>query len=195
MKTKITLVVTMLIVAATTQAQISELNNAENGLAQISKQEKELKQEKENLKNEVKYLKRIEPSENSKSQFEEDFGTIKNVNWLGGPHFDTATFNQNNQEVTAYYDTDSNLVGTTIGKLITDLPVATQNKLKTKYPNYTTKSVIYFDDSKTNDTDIYIFDNLFGDKDCYLAFLTNGKQKIVVQIDDKGEIINDKITQ
>ncbi|AWG20104.1 hypothetical protein FFWV33_00505 [Flavobacterium faecale] len=216
MKTKITLVASMLIIGTFAQAQIAEIKVAQNGITQLNKQEKELqlqkscasndialltdqekkiKVEKLNLKNEIRYLKTIEVNPDTKLQFKEDFKSVSNADWSADTYYTCAKFNQNGQTLTAYYDNDSKLIGTTTAKKLSDLPLATQNSITNKYSDYKIKSVLYFNDNAASDSDLFMLDKQFNDTDCFFVILTNAKQKITLQLNDAGQIMNEKSTQ
>ena len=62
-----------------------------------------------------------------------DFGNINPVQWTRTTYFDEAVFMQNNQQVTAFYDYDSKLVGTTMKSSFDKLPAIAQKEIKEKY--------------------------------------------------------------
>ena len=122
----------------------------------------------------------------SKDQFNEDFGPISKVKWNELAGYDEATFKENGIKTNAYYDYNSQLVGTTTTKTFTDLPVNAQKEIKTKYKGYTVGPVILFDDAEYNATDILQDPNQFEGADNYFVELTKGKQGIVLRVDPVG---------
>ena len=97
---------------------------------------KELKAEKKASHKEARKLEGSEASTRSKDNFLSDFGDLANVKWARGSQFDEATFVKNGNATTAYYDYDSQLVGTTINKKFTDLPAKAQKEIKNRYKDY-----------------------------------------------------------
>ena len=122
----------------------------------------------------------------SKNNFKEDFGYIPNVVWSRDDNFDMATFTQNGQKTQAFYDQESNLVGTTTEKSFTDLPERSQQEIKTKYKDYSIGPVILFTDNENNDTDMILYGSPFEDADNYFVELTRGNDKIVLRVDTPG---------
>jgi hypothetical protein len=127
-------------------------------------------------------------SETSKTNFYTDFGNIQNVNWKRSEYFDEAKFTLNGEEITAYYDFDSKLVGTTSYKSFSDLPEEGQKAIKKNYKDYSIGQVIFFDDNEWNDNDMMLYDNQFDDADNYFVELIKGKDKIVLQVNKEGSI-------
>ena len=61
--------------------------------------------------------------------------------------------------MTAFYDENGDLVGTTYPKKFTDLPANAQMEIKTKYKDYKIGPVVLYDDNEANDTDMIMFRN------------------------------------
>ena len=90
--------------------------------------------------------------------------------------------------MTAFYDSNSNLVGTTQPESFKDLPDRGQKEIKKHYKNYTVSQVIFFKDNEMVDTNMVLYDTPFEDADNYFAELTKGNDKIVVEISPEGNV-------
>ena len=155
---------------------------ADNGKGKETKQEP--KKERVALKN----LEGTSVNVNAKNNFAAEFKDASNVQWTRSKNFDEATFTRNNEKVTAYYDYDGNLVGTTTQKKFTDLPEKGRQAIKDKYKDYTAGPVIFFDDNEANETDMILWSTQFDDEDAYFVELTKGANKIVVQVNSFGTV-------
>jgi hypothetical protein len=54
------------------------------------------------------------------------------------------------------------------------------------YSDYTTGSVILFDDNEYNSSDMILYGNAFEDADNYFVELSNNNRKIVLQVNMEG---------
>ena len=70
--------------------------------------------------------------------------------WERIENFDKATFTKDGKEISAYYDYDAKLVGTTMHKTFADLPATSQKTINEKYPGYSKVDVVLFDDNEVN---------------------------------------------
>src|ERR1700730_6218748 len=68
----------------------------------------------------------------TKSQFTNDFPGATNVHFESTRDFDKISFMQGTKEITAYYDYQSQLIGTTEKKAFTDLPPNAQKEILEK---------------------------------------------------------------
>ncbi|MFA5329681.1 MAG: hypothetical protein WC384_17940 [Prolixibacteraceae bacterium] len=152
--------------------------------SEIENSRKEIKTERKEMRN----MKENSVSDFSKRAFSIDFGDAQNVTWKKALSYDEADFTESGQEMKAYYDPESNLVGTTSFKTFADIPANAQTEIKRKYKNYTVDNVVYFDDNEDNDTDMIFGDNLFEDADNYFVELSNHSKKIILQVNPEGEI-------
>ncbi|WP_321426323.1 hypothetical protein [uncultured Bacteroides sp.] len=158
---------------------------------EIKQTKKELKVEKKELSNERKELRKLEKGDvnyQSKEQFYRDFGNLLNVQWKRSDYFDEAMFTKDGQKMTAFYDINSNLVGTTSQKTFEDLPARAQKEIKAKYKDYIVDLVLFFEDNEANDTDILLYGARFSDVDNYFVELLKGNEKIVLQINLEGDV-------
>lgn len=161
-------------------------------LGQTKKQEKtQTKETKKELKSERVALKKLEGTKVSElaiQNFKVDFGDIQNVQWKRNGTFDEAQFKKDGKDMTAFYDIDGKLVGTTQLAAFTDLPAKGQQEIKTMYKDYTVGPVIFFDDNEANDTDMILYGTQFDDQDTWLVEMSKGTKKIVVQVLKNGEV-------
>ena len=130
--------------------------------------------------NEVSYLTR--------NQFAIDFPDAKNVQFVKTENFDEVAFVSGKEQLRAYYDYKSKLVGTTQKKSFADLPENAQKEILKKYADYSVDNVIKFDDNESNETDMIMFGTTLGDADNYFVELKNDSKAIVVKVDLSGEV-------
>lgn len=154
---------------------------AQTDVATITR--KEERKEKKESKRENK-----EVSFQSKEHFRNDFPDAKDVSWNATVNFDEASFSNNGIRTTAYYDFDSELVGTTTIKSFSDLPQKVQNEIKSHYKNYTPGDVILFDDNETNETNMVLYETVFEDEDNYFVPLKSDKETIILKVNMEGAI-------
>ena len=159
--------------------------------AQVKQEKIQIKDTKKELKTERKALRKLEGtkvSDLAKTQFKSDFGNATNVVWKRFDTFDQATFTKDRQKMTAYYDENAKLVGTTEPKKFTDLPANAQQEIKTKYKDYTVGAVIFYNDNEANETDMILYRTQFDDADTYFIELTKDNKTTVLQVDMAGVI-------
>lgn len=181
MKTKILIAATFMAVISTAQARKIEektVTSLDKGIA---------KQENGYVSN-LRYSNETEPNPRCVNQFLIDFGKMPNVKWTKNAYFDEATFVKHRALTHAFYNSESKLVGTTSDKKFADLPAKAQKEINTKYKGYTKGEIVLFEDNQANDTDMYLFDQQFEDTDSYFISLSNGAKKIILQIDQLGNI-------
>lgn len=176
-------------------AMVMATVNAQNDITSLKQNEKALKQqrailekEKKETRKEVRKLEGKEVSVFTKDEFRKDFGDIAVSRWERTAAFDKAWFVKEGHELTAYYDHHSKLVGTTEEKTFADLPALAQKTIDTKYKDYTTEKVIWFDDNEVNEADMILFNNPFEDEDCYFIVLKKDSNEIILQSDMNGEV-------
>jgi hypothetical protein len=119
-----------------------------------------------------------------------DFPKAEDVIWVRTDNFDQATFTnaKDGQNTIAYYDSDGNLIGSTMAKTFADLPDRAQKEIKTKYSDYSVGPIIYFNDNASNDADMVLWSRQFDDENLYFAELDKGERKIIVMITPSGGI-------
>ena len=160
---------------------------------QTKKADKEkTKETKKEAKVERVSLKKLEGANVStiaKGNFSSDFKDAKNVEWKRIDTFDKVSFtNKDGQNMSAFYDIDGNLVGTTQFKTFADVPEKGQQEIKKMYKDYTIGPVVYYDDNEANSTDMILYGEQFEDADNYFVELSKGTKKIVVQVSPEGVV-------
>ena len=171
--------------SANAQANIESFNN---DMATLNSSKSTTKKEKKEEKKELRKLKGQEVTYQSKQAFYRDFGDLPVSKMERSSYFDKITFTHNGQEMTAYYDNEYKLVGTVSNKTYADLPANAQKYIQEKYKDYTPGTVIYFDDSEMNDTDMVLFGTQFDDADNYFVELQKENKKIIVQVTMNGSV-------
>lgn len=147
-----------------------------------------IKEEKQNVKRELRDLKAADVNEYSKAQFKKDFANIQNVQWKKTNGFDEGILTKAGIKTSAFYDTYANLVGTTTMKIFADLPNDAQKAINKEYKGYATKEIVYFDDNENNDTNMIIYNFPFEDVDSYFVQLTKDNKNIAVQVRLNGAV-------
>jgi hypothetical protein len=144
---------------------------------------KEKRVEKKELRKEDRDV-----SYQSKQQFYSDFGNVPVQQWSRTSYFDEATFLNDGQETKAYYDMESQLVGTTTHKSFDDLPASAQKYINNKYADYTKADVIFFDDNENNDMDMVLYGSRFDDSDMYFVELKRDNKDIILMVQANGNV-------
>lgn len=150
---------------------------------------KETKKEAKTEKKELRALKGKEVSYRAKDHFLTDFGKIADAKWKRGSQMDEVTFTKDGQKLTAYYDYESNLVGTTSDKTFDTLPRNAQKDIKKVYKDYNIGAVIMFDDNENNDTNMNLYGTQFDDKDNYFVEISKGGKQSVLQVNMEGQVM------
>lgn len=146
------------------------------------------KNEKKAERKELRKLEGTEVSYQSKQAFYEDFGNITPISSERLDNFDEFTFRKDGNVISAFYDADSKLVGTTQSKQFTDLPASAQKMINKKYAGYTPLAVVFYDDNEFNETDMILYDMQFDDEDSYFVELKKDNKEIVLQVKMDGEV-------
>ena len=124
----------------------------------------------------------------TKSQFANDFPDAMNVHFESTKDFDKISFMQGSREITAYYDYQSQLIGTTEKKAFADLPQHAQKAILEKYAGYAIADIVEFNDNQSNGTETILYGSSHDDGDNYfLELKTNGKA-ILVKVDLSGRV-------
>jgi hypothetical protein len=122
--------------------------------------------------------------------FSKDFPYAKNVTSKRNDVYDEFHFTGKNGEfITAFYDEQGTLVGTSQLKAFSDLPAKGQQEIKTRYKDYTVGDVIFYDDNEASDTDMTMYGIQFDDVDSYFVELGKGGKKIIVQVLMDGQVM------
>jgi hypothetical protein len=125
----------------------------------------------------------------SKEQFSKDFDQVQDVKWVRSDNYDEVTFTRKGQNLTAYYDAQSSLIGTTSIKRFTDLPASAQQEIKKKYKNYAIVSVLRYDDNEDNNTAFEMYGSMTDAPDSYFVLVSNNKEADVLHVTDDGDVI------
>ena len=86
--------------------------------------------------------------------FNTEFSTAQQVEWTAGDNFFKASFIFNNKHVSAFYNTDGDLIGVTRYMSSMDLPINLQISLKKNYADYWISDL--FEVAKNDNTFYYI---------------------------------------
>ncbi|RYG26857.1 MAG: hypothetical protein EOO01_41830 [Chitinophagaceae bacterium] len=156
-------------------------------MAKANPDKKEAKAEKKEAKKELRKLKGAEVGVMAKNQFYQDFGK-QDVTWKRSSYFDEASFVQDGKKMTAYYDNDGELVGTTSPAMFSDIAVSAQNKIKKDYKGYNIDRAILFDDNEENPLDMILYGTEVSDEDNYFVELTKGAKTVIVKVNMEGEV-------
>jgi hypothetical protein len=172
----------ILMVAATTFAQ--------NELVHETRRETrvENREARKDSRAERRQDNRGEVSLLAKDQFAVDFPDAKNARFVRADNFDEVYFMSGDDNLKAYYDNDSKLVGTTQRKEFADLPEKAQRQIQKEYAGYNPAAVIKFDDNEDNSMDMILYGTSFEDADNYFIELVKDNQKIVVKANMEGEV-------
>jgi hypothetical protein len=127
-------------------------------------------------------------SNQTRANFYSDFGYIPITNWEITDQFDKISFMKNNILYTAYYDSNSELVGTISIASVSDLPAHALQDISKKYNGYTVGNIVFYDDNESNQTDMMYYGQQFDTEDKYFVELQNDKEKIVVQVNTVGDV-------
>jgi hypothetical protein len=159
-------------------------------VAHVSRKEVKMenKEARKDLRAESRLENKYEVSVLTKDQFTLDFPDAKDVLFERTAYFDEVSFKSGNENLRAYYDNSSKLIGTTEKKSFTDLPVNAQKKIKKEYAGYDAVDVIKFDDNEGNDMDMILYGTTFNDADNYFVELSKDNKTIVVEVSLLGAV-------
>jgi hypothetical protein len=134
-------------------------------------------------------------SEFTRNQFTSDFPDATNIRFEKTKDFDEVNYIQNGRKTTAYYDYNSELVGTIRNRSFRDLPADAQNEIVERYPNYTVVKVLNFKVNSDNEsyiendnTDLTLYGNSFEKSSNYFVELKNDNKAIVLMVGLSGEV-------
>jgi hypothetical protein len=130
----------------------------------------------------------------TRNQFASDFPDATNIHFEKRSDFDEVNYSQKGSKTTAYYDANSELIGTLRNGSVSDLPANAQTEIANKYPGYTIVSVIRFNVNTDNETYIDNYSELpfYGDSSedssHYFVELKNDNKAIVLMVGLSGEV-------
>jgi hypothetical protein len=168
----------ILMVAATTFANTN--------IDRKSKMEK--REERKEHRMERRVENKFEVNNLTKNQFETDFPGARNISYSRINDFDKISFNTKRRALTAYYDYNSELVGTTQAKTFADLPENAQKDIRKKYSDYNITGVIEYRDNEDNSTNMILYNLPLEDSDNYFVELNNGQKSLVLKVDLPGYV-------
>lgn len=143
---------------------------------------------KKEVRKKLTKLEGNEVNSEAKQSFIHDFGNLPVSKWERLDYYDEATFTKKGEVLSAFYDGHAKLVGTTVAKLFTDIPAIAQNYITEKYKKYSIDSVLFYDDNELNDTNLVLFGLQFDNANSYFVVLKKKQKKIVVQVDNYGNV-------
>lgn len=151
---------------------------------------KEMRKERKEQRITVRQLEGTDVSEQSKAQFQSDFGNMPDVTWSRDLYFDKATFtNSKGTKTSAFYDYNGQLVGTSTPSSFASLPMSAQQKIMKHYTNYQDAPVIFYDDNESNETDMILYGVQFEDADNYFIEVADKKGRpVVLKVTPAGEV-------
>jgi hypothetical protein len=129
------------------------------------------------------------------SQFATDFPEVTNIHFDKMEGHDVVTYTQNGTNNTAYYDENSDIMGTIRNRSIQDLPADAQTEIANRYPSYTVVRVIKFNANGHNES--YIDSNselhFYGDSsenssNYFVELINNDNKVIVLMVGLSGEV-------
>jgi hypothetical protein len=161
----------------------------------IKEVKKELNNKKEELKALNKSLRSFEGSEvgdRVKDSFITDFGNVADVKWQKEKNFDRAIFTKDGNELRAYYDFNSDLIGTTQDVDFADLPPKAQKEIQKEYKDYEIGEVVYYNDNEPVETNMFLYEEEFQHEDNYFVELIKDTKRIILRVNSFGSVYNYK---
>jgi len=162
------------------------------GMAFANKADRESKKEARKEKREAREQKRDimdgVVSYKTAEQFPLDFPNATDVIFERTQNFDEAEFTLNGVRTRAYYDVNSELIGTTNVASFSDLPSSSQDEIMKFYKDYEIKEVIFFHDNQFNDTDMTIYGTSFEDADNWFVQMQKDAKKIILKVTASGMV-------
>ncbi len=178
-----------IIMAAILMLTITTFTFAHDNMDRASRKEKRI--ERKEARREHRLVRRAENrnlvSDFTKQQFRIDFPGAKKVRFQK-TNFDEVVFMSNGELLTAYYDHDNNLIGTTQHKIFADLPEKAKKRIVNEYAGYAVRDVIKFNDNINNEADMIMYGTAFDDADNYFVELEKDNKAIVVKVDMEGDV-------
>ena len=129
------------------------------------------------------------------NQFANDFPDVSNIHFTRKNNYDEVTYTENGINNTAYYDGNSELIGTIRNRSMQDLPAGAQTEIANRYAGYTVVRVVRF--NMNGDNESYIENNselpFYGDSpendsNYFVELKNNDNKTIVVMVGLTGEV-------
>lgn len=107
------------------------------------------------------------------NNFEAAFKKASNVSWITRKDFTKATFVLNSVRMEALYSLDGDLIGTSKGVTLEELPVNAKRNFAKKYNSYTVREAIRFEGN---------------DEGAYYISGENEKQSVIFKVSDHNQV-------
>lgn len=107
------------------------------------------------------------------NNFEASFKKASDVSWTATKDYTKATFVLNNIRMEALYSREGDLIGTTHGITLEELPVNAKRNFAKKYHGYTVKEAIRFEGN---------------DEGAYFISAENEKESVVLKVSDNSQV-------
>ena len=156
-----------------------------NTMSTIDK--KEAKAEKKEARKELRRSGDGDAGVLVKDHFYRDFGDI-DASWKKTASFEEGSFVLNGRPMTAFYDADAELIGTTTPADFAELPESAQAEITKRYKGYTIGKVILFDDNEANGSDMILYGSAVSNEDNYFVELSNMQKTIVLEVNMEGTV-------
>lgn len=143
---------------------------------------------KKEIKKQERAIRKSEVGTHVSQQFTADFPNATNITSSRKGTLSLFVFSQNGQQSKAYYDMDDVLIGMTLSKQISDLPIDAVKNIGKYFSGYNISKVIFFDDNEANETDMFLYGRQFEDADSYFVELSRGGKIIILQVTLNGEV-------
>jgi hypothetical protein len=128
-------------------------------------------------------------------QFAYDFPDVTNIQFGRTKDYDEVTYTQNGTNNTAYYDDNSELIGTIRNWSVQDLPADAQTEIAGRYPGYTVVRVVRFNANSDNElysvnnSELPFYEDSSENSSNYFVELKNNDNKaIVLMVGLSGEV-------
>ncbi len=106
--------------------------------------------------------------------FANSYGTAANVTWKVTKQFSKASFTVNNKQTEVFYNRRNKLIATSVFVTLQELPAGGLESMKREYATYAPVSAIQYTDAHG--------------ETAYFVQLENDKSKVVVQVDEEGQL-------
>ncbi|MEJ7683200.1 MAG: hypothetical protein WKG06_36155 [Segetibacter sp.] len=107
------------------------------------------------------------------NNFEAAFKHASNVSWTANKDYVKATFVLNNIRMEALYSTEGDMIGTTKGITLEELPVNAKRAFAKKYEGYTVKEAIRFEGNEEG---------------AYFISAENEKESVILKVNDNSSV-------
>ena len=153
------------------------LNSGRNSAKESKMERKEIRTEDRNL-----------VSDMSIDAFKTDFGDAQNVIWTKDPQMDIVSFTENGKNYQAFYNSESELVGTATHEKFANLPKYARKQINKYYKGYSIDKVIFYKDNQDNDYNTLLYGVQFESADNYFVELSKKNENIVLQVNPEGNV-------